>query len=795
MLGVMERAGRFLLAKMLTAEVMGLTLVVVALQALSYGVSSSLRDTDTQYFFWISLLAALISFGGSKSKLKLYQASLLIGAVGVVGIWILGARLTTPLLDLGNAILKVTVAYVPQIIPAIKDHVVIKIDTSIVAETWRTAIGTSSALAARWQLWLTGLNRSIGINDPLIRTMVWTLIMWLFSAWMGWFAGRRNAVTSLLPSIALLALVTSYSEYKVESLWLLIVTLMLLMGVWNFKNHTQQWQVKRVDYSDSIRYDVSQAVIVLTFTISIISFITPSISYQDIRDYLNKRNETADLLGIKEHTVSAQPYKAPKPSLPRDHLLSGGFAQSENIVMTIKTGELPPIPDSTFVERAPKYYWRSTVYDEYVSAGWISSSTHPQKYPSNTPIIPGLLDGYRQVHVKVQMYEPEGKIFWSGTLFSADIPFTATWRLKPQPDLFADQSTLLQADLFAASTSATSYQAESYVPVPTVEQLRSAPTEYPEDIMNRYLILPSTVPERVRRLSQTITFQITNPYDRAKAIETYLRAYPYDLDIPAPPEGQDVADYFLFDLKRGYCDYYATAMVVLARASGLPARFVSGYSSGTYDPPNAEYIVRELNAHSWAEIYFPDIGWVEFEPTAAQPEINRQNSDPLLPTDQNNDTRPSDLLIHFRLEQLSTWVLPLAFILLLVILYFTAFENWIYQRLAPTIAIERIYRRLYQLGRPLAGERGQAETAYEFTQKLNNKIEEIKTSSNWKRIYRTVQRDVRLLNNTYQASLFKEYQTNNKDVKLALQTWKHLRWRLIFARASLSIKNVLIKVS
>ena len=108
-------------------------------------------------------------------------------------------------------------------------------------------------------------------------------------------------------------------------------------------------------------------------------------------------------------------------------------------------------------------------------------------------------------------------------------------------------------------------------------------------------------------------------------------------------------------------------------------------------------------------------------------------------------------------------------------------------------AIERMYQRLYRLGRPLAGERTHAETAHEFMQKLNDKLDEIETVSKWRGIYVTAQRDIRLLTNTYQASLFKEYQTNRNDVKLAFQTWRHLRWRLTYARLGLSIKNKFTK--
>ena len=103
---------------------------------------------------------------------------------------------------------------------------------------------------------------------------------------------------------------------------------------------------------------------------------------------------------------------------------------------------------------------------------------------------------------------------------------------------------------------------------------------------------------------------------RLLAIEAYLRTISYTLDVPAPPLDRDVADYFLFDLRRGYCDYFATAMVVLARSVGIPARLVTGYASGGYDVISAQFVVLEKDAHSWVEVYFPSYGWVEFEPTS-----------------------------------------------------------------------------------------------------------------------------------------------------------------------------------
>jgi hypothetical protein len=112
------------------------------------------------------------------------------------------------------------------------------------------------------------------------------------------------------------------------------------------------------------------------------------------------------------------------------------------------------------------------------------------------------------------------------------------------------------------------------------------------------------------------------------AIQDALRELPYSLDVPSPPPGREIVSWFLGDLRRGYCDYFATAMVVLARAEGIPARLAVGYATGDYDAEADTYVVTELNAHSWPELYFPGRGWVAFEPTPAQPAPERMGELP-----------------------------------------------------------------------------------------------------------------------------------------------------------------------
>jgi transglutaminase-like putative cysteine protease len=124
----------------------------------------------------------------------------------------------------------------------------------------------------------------------------------------------------------------------------------------------------------------------------------------------------------------------------------------------------------------------------------------------------------------------------------------------------------------------------------------------------------------VRELAADTVARLDNPYDKADAIEKFLRNYQYNQNIAAPPAGRDGVDYFLFDLKEGYCDYYASTMVVMLRAVGVPARFVVGYTPGQIKAQNEldegleQYRVLERNAHAWPEVYFPSYGWIQLSP-------------------------------------------------------------------------------------------------------------------------------------------------------------------------------------
>ncbi|MCA1669481.1 MAG: transglutaminase-like domain-containing protein, partial [Thermomicrobia bacterium] len=148
----------------------------------------------------------------------------------------------------------------------------------------------------------------------------------------------------------------------------------------------------------------------------------------------------------------------------------------------------------------------------------------------------------------------------------------------------------------------------------TEEMLRSAPAQLPK-WTDRYTQLPTGITQRTADLAQSLAKGTTNQYDYAAAVEKYLRDnYLYQEKINLPPSDRDVADYFLFQSKQGYGEYFSTAMLVLLRLNGVPAREVVGYLPGGR-ATDGRLVSLENQAHAWVEVYFPQYGWITFDPT------------------------------------------------------------------------------------------------------------------------------------------------------------------------------------
>ncbi|MFZ0820083.1 MAG: DUF3488 and transglutaminase-like domain-containing protein [Candidatus Acidiferrales bacterium] len=164
------------------------------------------------------------------------------------------------------------------------------------------------------------------------------------------------------------------------------------------------------------------------------------------------------------------------------------------------------------------------------------------------------------------------------------------------------------------SYSELSYDAYSRPESATPAELRAAGTDYPAEILSTYLQVPDLDP-RIPPLALEATAAATTPYDKARALEGYLRThYGYTLDLTGSP-GNDPLAHFLFERRAGHCEYFASAMTVMLRTLGIPARYINGFQTGEYNNIGGDFIVRASDAHSWVEAYFPGSGWSTFDPT------------------------------------------------------------------------------------------------------------------------------------------------------------------------------------
>lgn len=750
-------------------DLLTLSLLAIAIWCLVNGLGTTVRGAATSAFLPAGLLAALLGWGLGNRRFKGWQAAVGLVALGGTLLWVSTARLDGPLLRLITS----TFSYLLETVA--RSQGAPPADPAGIFASLETIAAQSAGLWGRIQTWWTGVSLNVSIDDVVVRVMVWSLAVWLVCAWAGWALRRRDALTALSPALAILALVTDYTGLEIHSLWLMVVVLLTLLGLRRYHANLERWASRQIDYAEIITVNTLASLAFLTTMLAVLTWALPAIPVKELIENLRRKpNESTapQSLGLQEARGQGTNNAYGQPTLPRQHLINAGPNLSQDIVFIARTGELPAIPVGVTDIAAPRYHWRSQTFDLYTGYGWASSETIKREIPAGDALFTTLPTGYRLLTQEFEIHHPGDKLlYWTGALYRLDQRVTVAWRIQPILDPAGTGLPFNESDLLGAEREAQSYRVEAYLPIPSVEQLRAAGQDYPESIRSRYLGLPNRVPERVYALARQLTATAPTPFDQAVAIETYLREnFEYTLELSAPPVDVEVADYFLFELKRGYCDYYATAMAVLARAVGLPARVVTGYASGEYNARNAEYVVREADAHTWVEIYFPGIGWVEFEPTASQPGFSR-------PLSASRSVPPDELPLPTLLETLKQSFnlltptarlaisAPIGIILLLAA--FLALEDLALKIMPPALALRWMFRTLYRAGGRLALPTP-ATTATEFSIALLP--------------YTGDKTSLLELTGMYLQALFSQHPIPRRLLRKQIPAWRALRWRLLFSK-------------
>jgi transglutaminase-like putative cysteine protease len=299
--------------------------------------------------------------------------------------------------------------------------------------------------------------------------------------------------------------------------------------------------------------------------------------------------------------------------------LGTGTHLGDNVVFTVRASNIPP--------EGMRYYWKARTYDIYNNWTWTTSITGQKAVAANNDAFqyPAWRDRERVAFIFTYNVTLGTTLYAPSTPLQFDRSGTAT--MLSLPDGSYD------VEFIGANpplTAGQSYTVSSWIGSPTLDDLTTSGTDYPQYIKDHYLKLPDKISPKFGELAKQLTAGLSNPYDQANAITQYLRrTIVYADSIPTPPTGQDPIEWFLFDYKKGFCNYYASAEVLLLRSLGIPARLAVGYAQGQSNTLQAvplgagrvadSYTVRNKDSHAWPEVYFNGLGWIEFEPTVSQP--------------------------------------------------------------------------------------------------------------------------------------------------------------------------------
>lgn len=283
--------------------------------------------------------------------------------------------------------------------------------------------------------------------------------------------------------------------------------------------------------------------------------------------------------------------------------LGGDMKTDDAILMTVRTRSKDTL------------YLRGTVKERYLGNCWYKSERRYSEYsPGEEMTIPFGED----VRTIERTFDIKYEELLTSTIFA---PYSVYKVIHESRSIFADEDSEVYASKMTMKDEA--YSVISRIPYVDEQSLRLARTDNMDpDDLEAYTALDPAVTGRVKGLASKITGAYGNNYDKAKAIEEYLRNnYKYNKKPPVIPQKAEFTDHFLFTGREGYCTYFATAMAVLLRESGIPCRYVEGFIS-RYEGRDSR-IIRGADAHAWVEVYFDNYGWVTFEPTPYYPEVER----------------------------------------------------------------------------------------------------------------------------------------------------------------------------
>jgi transglutaminase-like putative cysteine protease len=439
-----------------------------------------------------------------------------------------------------------------------------------------------------------------------------------FGAWLIYRAHLPWLVAFVYCAIMLVNL--NYSKQDISYLVIIMLgALILLIARIQLVNQVTRWIQEGLYADHAWQQDISRRFVhicsLFTLLILLISWILPLLaqpvsgaSFWTNLDNL-WTNVTHGQLSLSDPGTLFQQYQPPASFFGDQLVISGNVSLPAGEVLYYTTSATPQAQ-----------YLEGFTYDHFDGHTW-TSSNESQQFPANTRLPVDTSGNFNQATTTVTIvFPPESTKHY---LFAPSQP----WSFSVSTVLYGNGiiTAWTQQDPL---TRAERYQVTSLISSATAQDLSTVP--FPRDVQNlwsndpdistlkgHYLQIPGDLPSSVQKTVQQWTHGSTNVYQAIKQIESHLSDpahFRYSVSNPPVPSNEDAVAWLL-QTQQGYCTYYATAMTIMARMLGIPARVVNGFSQGHFDPQRKVWAVDGQDAHSWVQVYFPGFGWINFDPT------------------------------------------------------------------------------------------------------------------------------------------------------------------------------------
>ncbi|SDM65777.1 transglutaminase TgpA family protein [Sediminibacillus halophilus] len=440
---------------------------------------------------------------------------------------------------------------------------------------------------------------------PLFRSLLFLVLLWLMSYLMYyWFVISKRIFLFVLLTFIYLTVLDTFTVYEANTAIVrAFIVSLIALGVSNFYKELGREAMTFTGLKRVSAWVLPLAAVIV-FS-SLVGFAAPKLDPQwpDPVPYLTSTSPDAGFGEDGTGGVQKVGYGED------DSRLGGSFVQDDSLVFQAQVEE--------------KHYWRIETKDIYTGKGW-ERSTEPEYNLTS--------DGSVDFHTfenSVETKSLQGIVTFQSNAFFSKLVYP--YGIK-QVDGEEDVNYLVDEEFGSIAVEAPEqqgivdqYQISYDNPSFSIDLLSEANGEDPQAIKDKYLQLPDNLPNRVGNLASQIISEEETRYDQVKAVEQYFNrnGFVYQTeDVAVPGRNQDYVDQFLFETKAGYCDNYSTSMTVMLRTLDIPARWVKGFTGGDLAPASDDsieglnnYKVTNSNAHSWVEVYFPEVGWVPFEPT------------------------------------------------------------------------------------------------------------------------------------------------------------------------------------